>query len=452
MTGSPATEQTPHRSRRTFGLKRVLHPLLAVLCVLAATACEDELPTAEDGDLLPVSARTVEIRLPFEEFGREARTYFGYGAPFQLGRGMVAEDFHGIRARTLIRYSPPPAGITVRDSTGATVGDSLLTFVGGRAVIRFDTLDAPTEPVTVAVAALTAPWDPRSATWEMGVDTVAGQSRWPEAGGGPVLPLDSATWDPAEGDSLVIQVDSAVVNTLADTADPSRGLRLATATAGARLGVVSAVLRLDTRPSVNPDTLVTTSVGLDALTFIYDPFPTAPAGGELRVGGTPAWRTVLRFEMPERIEEPHPACAQISCPFEIAPEEVILAALVLQTAPSPLGFRPDDSLSVETRPVLAPDRLPRSPLGARISSVTDRIPPGAFGEEGPRIVSLPVTGYVRDLLRGESSSGIPVSSTLALVAEPEPGSFGFATFSGAGGEAAPFLRIVLTLTDGVSLP
>lgn len=433
-------------------MKRVFYPLLAVLCLLATTACEEELPTAEDGGLLPVSARTVEIRLPFEDFGREPRVFFGYGNPFQLGRGIVANDFQGIQSRTLIRYSPPPAGITVRDSTGATVADSVLTFVGGRAVIRFDTLDVPSAPVQVSVGALTTPWDPGSASWTMAVDTVAGQAPWPEPGGGPVQPLDTATWDPAQGDSLVIVMDSATINALADTADPGRGLRLATETPGVRFGVRSAILRLDTRPSVNPDTLVTTSVGAAALTFIYDPFAGPPDDGDLRVGGAPAWRTVFRLELPERIEEPNPACAQLPCPFEIAPDEVILAALVLETSPSPMGFRPADSLGVEAWPVLAPDRLPKSPLGARLSSAAQAIPPEAFAEGGATAVSLPVTGYVQDLLRGESAGGFPVSTTMALVAAPEPASFGFATFSGAGSETAPFLRIILTLTEGVSLP
>lgn len=432
-------------------MKRVFHATLAVLSVLVASACEEELPTAEGGGLLPVSARTVEIRIPFEEFGREPRTFFGYGSASELGVGLVAREFFGADAHALLRFAGAPSGITVRDSTGAIVADSMLTFVGGRAVIRFDTLTAPGEPVSLGAGALQSPWDVRSATWTRGVDTVGTQVSWPEPGAGPVTVLDTLTWDPGEGDSVVVEVDSALVNAWTDTTDESRGLRLVGHTPGSRLRVRSAVLRLETRPSVNPDTLVTTSVGLSGLTFVYDPLPTAPEGPQLRIGGVPAWRTVLGIELPERIDEPNPACAQLSCPFELTPEGVILAALVLETRPVAEPFRPLDSLAVEMRPVLAPERLPKSPLGARLSSGSEAIPPGAFGQGGARQVSIPVTTYVQDLIRGETAAGNPVSPTVALVSSPEPRSFGFGVFAGEG-DAPPFLRLILTLTDGVSLP
>lgn len=433
-------------------MRRIFSSLLAVSATLAGTACGDELPTAEDGSLLPISARTVEISLPFEEFATNLRILGGYGTPAQLSRPLIARAFEGtLDARALVRYGPVPRAATVTDSDGASQVDTLLTYVGGRAVVRFDTLTAPAGPVTLVGGALDTEWDPSSATWQLAVDTVGVQAPWTDPGAGPVTVLDTVVWDPSEADSVVFPVDSATVNLWADTTDARRGLRVAAEAQGERIRIRAAVLRVDARPSVAPDDTVEVSAGLDRMTFVYDPPAPAPTT-DLRVGGAPAWRTIFDVDLPDSIRQPNPACAELDCPFELKPEEVIFASLVLESRASEAAFRPTDSLEIEARAVLRPDLLPKSPVSDPLQASPEVIPPEAFAPGGSVQVSLPMTAFVQNLLRGETPEGDPVSSAVALLSAFEPSSFDFATFAGPPGQGRPFLRILLTLAEGVDLP
>ena len=102
----------------------------------------------------------------------------------------------------------------------------------------------------------------------------------------PVADLGTATWDPATGDSVLFTVDSATVNAWADTTDLSRGARIELFDVGPRLQMNGAILRLDVRPSLDPDTLVQLVVSTLDITFVYDPFPQPPPDG-VRIGGRP---------------------------------------------------------------------------------------------------------------------------------------------------------------------
>ena len=59
----------PFQIPEATGLRRIL--LAGVLALSAGTlvGCTEETPTATDGDLLPVEVLTVEVSLPFSEFG-----------------------------------------------------------------------------------------------------------------------------------------------------------------------------------------------------------------------------------------------------------------------------------------------------------------------------------------------------------------------------------------------
>ncbi|NNF26854.1 MAG: hypothetical protein HKN73_06535 [Gemmatimonadetes bacterium] len=423
----------------------------ALALALILGACQQELPTAQDPNLLPIDVTTVEARLSFSEFAEAARIFGGYGRASELGSAVIANQFGGeLDAATLLRFSGYPSVAQVLDTTGTTRPDSSLTFLSGRIVLRLDTLESVhSGPVEFTAHALSEEWDGLTATWESAIDSAGVTVPWSAPGGGALTPIATATWDPAQGDSVDIVVDSAQVAAWADTTDQSRGVRISTTDPGVRMKVNSALFWLETLPSINPDTLIEVLATNRAFTFIYDPRPPVDST-ELRVGGAPAWRSILDLAIPSALNGPVDLCAEVSCPVALTPEVISFAALRLTTRTPPASFAPSDTLSLDLRSVLAPDLLPKSPLGpTQVGLVGELLEPELFGSEAGTVIEIPVTGLIRDIVRGETLDGNPVSSSVALLSLFEPLSLQFLSFDGAGAPAEPVLRIILTFSNGI---
>lgn len=428
---------------------------LAVVGLLASAGCTDEVPTFADDRWVPIDAETIELRIPFDEFVGDFQVFGGFGSPATVGRPFVAHEYRdGFESRALLRFAPPPAGIGVIPSGGgASVVDSQYVAVGGEVTVFMDSITRPSDgPVELAAAALLEDWDLLSANWLHAVDTLGDARGWPEAGGGVARELGTALWDPEEGDSIRFQVDSASAAEWIDMERGSRGLRVSATTPGTLLRIRSATFSPLLRPSVNPDTLVSVSVEMNQQTFISDPDP-GVSPEEIRVGGAPGRRAFIRIEIPTTIEEGSAVCETVRCPVEILPERVLFAGLALHTAPGPHpAFQPFDTIRVAARPALAADRIPRSPLGSSVQPAPRVLSAAAWGENLGRRVEIPMTRYVQELLTPLDEDTDPTPNTLALLSAVEPGTFPFATFAGPGQEGAPFLRIILTLTEGVTTP
>ncbi len=432
-------------------------------CVLFLAACQEALPTAESDDLVRAGV-AVEVTLPARDFLERVRIYGGYGRAAELGGGFIAHRFgsgdptgdeSGLEAATLLRFGRYPLFATVTDTAGTARPDSALTFLSGQIVARFDTLGSVHNgPVTIRAHALTEPWDGQSANWNHAIDTVQHRVAWSAPGGGELRPLGEVVWNPAEGDSVLIPIDSAQVAAWADTTDPARGLRLGSTTPGVRLQLQTTLLRLETLPSLNPDTIIELLAVNENATFIYDPLPPPPAAG-MRVGGVPAWRTVLDLDIPATLTGPPSLCATLGCPLEIRPEHLSYAGLRLTTrAPHP-AFAPSDTISIDVRPVMVPSILPKSPLGESLTGIAGVVlSPEWFAPPGGHIVEVPLTTLVGDLLSEPDASQDPVGSTIALLASFEPLSLEYASFGGlnpagtAPGE--PELRLILNFSRGGS--
>ncbi|MDH3271823.1 MAG: hypothetical protein OEN56_10840, partial [Gemmatimonadota bacterium] len=426
-----------------------------LLACAAAYGCEQELPTGVGLQPLPGEPITVELEIPWSEFASNLEVFGGYGSPEDLNRGYVANQFADtLDARTLMRFTAYPGAVTARDSTGAQRPDSVITFVGGRLVAVFDTVASTnTGPVVVAVGRLQQEWDPTTTTWEAAIDTINDLRPWSEVGAGPVIGVDTVTWDPAAGDSVVFSLDSATVAAWADTDDLSRGARLEMIDTGSRLQLNGATLRLDIRPSIDPDTIIELSVGTSALTFIYSPFPEPPPDG-VRIGGAPSWRTVLDVAIPEVFNGPPEFCAQVGCPFTPEPGQISFAALRLTSRTTEAAFQPTDTVRLDVRPVFARASMPKSPLGTSLiaAPLGRSVRPDAFGASAGDLIEVPFTAFARDLLRGEDLAGNPAPSSLALLSVFEPISISFASFEGPGSANEPTLRLVLTIGPPVELP
>jgi hypothetical protein len=435
---------------------RGLKTLATVVGLTAAFAagCDDELPTSV-GDEIPAEPVSVEILIPWSGFASNLAVFGGYGSPSELGGGVLANAYEGtLTAHTLIDFRSYPSVASVRDSTGTIRPDSSLTYVGGRLVAFFDTIESTNAgPVTIGLGALQNEWDERTASWSLAVDTINDQQPWPEPGAGPVVGFGTAVWDPAESDSAVFTLDSAMVAVWADTTGSSTGARVELVDPGARLTLRNALLRVQARPSLDPDTIVELTPITDRLTLVYDPQPPPPADG-VRIGGAPAWRTVLDVTIPEALTGPPEFCAVVTCPHAVKPGEISYAALVLTSRASEPAFQPSDSILLDVRPVFNRASMPKSPLGTSLTGGPQgrAVAAPAFGSSPGVTVEIPFTSYARDLLRGEDTSGDPVPPTLALLSVFEPFSIAFASFEGPGSATEPLLRLVLTIGPPVELP
>ena len=435
-------------------MRRNLTGSLLGFTVLGVVACEEQTPTSLDDALFPEEPITLELHIPWEDFASGLQVIGGFGTPADLGIGVLAKSFAGtLDARTLLRFGAYPASASVRDTAGTTLTDTSLTFLGGRLVAFLDTLASTNEePVLLSLGAIQHDWHASTVTWTNAVDTIADRRPWPEAGAGPVAPLSTAEWDPAAGDSVWFELDSAQIAAWPHTSDVSRGARIDLLTEGVRVRIVAAALRLNTRPSLNPDSTFFLVAPLEETTFVYNPFPEPPPDG-MRVGGAPAWRTVLDVRMPKQLSGPEALCAVVACPVTLHAFELNYAALVLRTRRGQEAFQPTDTVAVDVRPVLSRAALPKAPLGNSLVDSPGRlIAPEFFGEQAGQDVEVPITIFAQSLISGTGAVGIEPPETLALLSVSEPVSIAFGSFHGPGDESAPFLKLIITIGRSVELP
>ena len=420
-----------------------------------ATGCLNETPTTLGGDPFPGEPVTVEIQVAWDDFASNLEVFGGYGAARQLGVGVVASDYaSSLNARTLVRFFGYPASISVVDTTGTTRTDTAYVITGGRVVARFSRSASTngSTPVDLAIGVVQEGWDPASVTWTDAVDTIGVRTAWTEAGAGPVVPLVTATWTPALGDSAFFELDSAQVAIWRDTTAVRLGARIDLETASQRLEIYDLTLRLDARSELNPDTLVVLEVPRTDLTFVYDPVPQPPPDG-IRVGGVPAWRSVLDVDMPTVLNGPPELCAVLGCPLQLRPEQLSYAALVLRSRATEAAFQPLDSVGLDARPVLDRGTLPKAPMGGSLIGAAGRNFSAAyFGTEEGTAVEIPITLFARDLLAEVDPSQIPPPHTIALLSTFEPLSISFASFFGPGVPEAPILKLIVTVGRAVELP
>lgn len=419
---------------------------------MAVAACQERSPTALDDAQLPDQPATIQVDLPWSQFGSDLQVLGGYSTAASVGLPVVAHTYDGaLEARTLVRFGAFPAFARVFNANGEAVNDPDITYVSGRLVVAFDTVGSIVPgPVSLQLGTLQEVWDAVSATWTLALDTVGDQRPWSELGAGPAPAVATAVWDPAFSDSVVFFMDSTAIAGWMDATDESRGGRIEATTDGVRLLVNRARLRVTMRPTLDPDTLVEDTVRLAGRTFVYDPPPSGPVG--LRVGGVPAWRTVLQVTVPP-LSGPPELCAVVTCPFTPQAGQINYASLALTSRASEAGFQPTDTVRLDARPVLSPPTLPKSPLGpSETGGVGQAVAPEVFGASWGSSVEVPITAFMRTLLAGPSAAGKAPPSTLALTTAIEPSSLGLASFFGPAEPGEPVLRLILTVGASQVLP
>ncbi len=431
---------------------------LLAFVVLGSLACSEIVPTGVDESVLPEEPVTVEVRLPWDQFAANLAVFGGFGSTDDLGLGIVSHAYgDSLEAHTLVRLLTVPKSASVRDTAGTQRTDTLLQVLRGRIIAVVDSVGTVTDgPVSLQVGMFHQAWDAPSATWDLAVDSIGEETPWETPGAGPITDVLTTEWDPTVGDSAVFELDSAQVATwsaaLSDTSS-DKGLRLAALSQGVRLEVTNVLMQVDTKPSLNPDTTVTLVANRQEMTFVYTP-AVPPPDDELRVGGTPSWRTVLDLSIPHTLSEPAALCAVVTCPMDLTAGRLSYAAIVLRTRRTAPSFAPSDTVNLDVRPVFDRSTLPKTPLGNSLftASVGKRLGPELFTSETETEVEIPITSFVRTLLQPDSTSAIPPPHTLALLSTFEPVSIAFAAFYGPATLQAPVLKLVITAGRSVELP
>ena len=444
------------RRTRAYSYKGPVAASLAA-ALMAVVACQERAPTALDDAQLPEGPVTVEIELPWSDFGSNFQVLGGYGSVASLGSPLLAHTYAGaLESRVLMRFGAYPISAQVINANGTTEIDTDIRYISGRLVLTIDTAaSSNTGPVTLQLGALEEVWDANTASWTYAVDTVADQRAWTEPGAGPSTQISTAVWDPATGDSVNFVLDSAATARWVDNADQSRGGRIEADTDGVRLMLTGARLRVIMRPSIRPDTLVEDSVRLIEGTAVYDPPPSMPVG--LRVGGAPAWRSIMEITVPQFTGPPE-LCAAVlgGCPFTAEAGHISYAALALTSRATEAVFQPTDTVRLDVRAVLSPPTLPKSPLGlSETGGLGMSISPEVFGALEGSVVEVPITAFVRTLLAGPGAGGVAEvdpPSTLALTSVTEPFSLSFASFFGPAEPGEPVLKLILTVGTPQVLP
>ena len=419
--------------------------IFLTLMACAAAGCTEKISTAPDLGFLRVNPRTAEVVIPFDDFVDEVLVFGGYGSTAEIDHALVAVDYGGLNARTLVLLDFYP--------TRSDQVPGLLTFSDGRIVIFFDTLRGIVDsPVDIEVFQVVEEWHPASMTWDFAVDTAGEQRAWSQPGGDLTTLLGGATFRPAQGDSVSIPIDSATVVALGELIDErTSGLLVTGAEPGVFLQVVDVVLMLTSSTVQDPDTVFEEPISVFNLGFMVDPAPAAPLGW-LRVGGTPSWRTVFTMSIPRLVTGTPEICGSVGCQVDLTEVEVNLAELVLTARQTQLAWQPQDTTRVDIRPVLNPELLPKSPLGERVAAVPKGIPPELFSVQPGTEVLLSLTSLVAQIFDTAAETGtVPVTS-IALFTAPEPGLIGSASFEGPGGPGAPALRLLYTVANPVGLP
>ena len=415
-----------------MNLKQLL-PLL-----LALTACTDEAPTDVGGELISTGdVRTFEVVLDPAQFIAYDTTFSGYATPQDAPFTLIANKFGGVvDANVLLRLALPPAIINVRNAAGTTVPDSAPRYFAGRLVVRFDTTLSTPRPATFRAFRTIEPWH-FSATWTLRVDTGNVELPWSTPGGSRGAQIDTATW--AAGDSIVFRVDSATVAQWRDTANTSRGALIVSETNNTRVRLRSVTLRLQARSNIQQDTVFNLDVPAATSAFIFNPQPPAP-GNQLRVGGVPAWRSIIGVnENLRNLTFPCPGVTD--CQIRLDRAHINLAELLLQPVSAPAGFIPEDSTFVQVRALLVTPGVPlqRSPVGVPVGN-SEIIRASLFGSPPSATpIRINVTNYIVALVDEDipETSRPPVA--LTLMQFNEPATFGFNAFA-----SGPRLRIVLT--------
>lgn len=382
--------------------------MAAVPCVWA---CTEEPLTAVDAEGAPgpgIETRESRIGAAALPVWRDT-ALTGFANPGQAGFLLAATE-EGLRARSLLRFSELPDSASLFGDTLFTPVDS---FANASLFVRMDTTSRstfPPLPFTLRLHALERPFEASSATWTQAAE---GQP-WATPGG-----------------DLGPQLGSFVVEELTDTlsfgfavpedslleawreSDGGPGVALVVAEGGARVRFTTLTLRYDAFGE-DVEAPFPFSQSPSPGVFIYEPEQPDP-DLRLRIGGLPAWRYYLVFQLPELVDGTPLRNAAVS--------HAELVFHPLDAPPAP--FQPASSLSAQGIELLGdPFELgAKTPIGGAGQTLLTLDPDSLAAG---RSVRLDVTSLVVSrLTAGEASAVLRIG----LRGTPDGQNLGFWDFA-----------------------
>ncbi len=399
-----------------------------------AAGCGERLPTGAGDDLFPPGGRAVTVELEFAATSFEILGRFtGYTGPQDAAFLLVANRFDGaLDAATLARFRGFPGFVNVTVGGTAQV-DSVFTYLGGQVIVPIDTTATEFNgPVTLELLALAQSPGPDEVFGRTGVNT---------AGARLLSSVRIAPGDPAAWDTVIFNVDSLAVRQFAREDFPGLLVRATESPSRLQLGRLSLVTSV--RPSQRADTTIAQTVTGGPQTFIVNSEPPFPENA-LVAGGVRSARTLFRVTLPERV----PMGPGDPRTVRIDSVTINEAALLLEPLPVGGGWRPLGPVPLHLLRVAEPELGARAPLGDIVQD------PVAFDQSGPLYASIlytpgnaepvvvRVTQHIRSVAARDTTARARegLATTLALLGQPEAGTFGRAHF-----RSPPRLRLVYTV-------
>lgn len=407
--------------------------LLAGLVAAAIAGCTEDTLTGVDPGAAPGEGRaTIEIELSAADMPAWRDTTFtDYALPSTSSNRLVSQtaDF---RARVLARFGTLPDSVSV-DGERLPVE----SFETGRIRLVLDTIVSvvPEAGTTLDAFSLARGFVNREATWS---EAAAGEP-WTSPGGDLGAPLGALQIESLDADTvflpLSVETDSLLDAWRAGDGEP--GLALVSSVSGTSLTIRQVVLAFDVKP-VGRDTLIETLRSATANTFVFDPPAPAPAG--LRLGGLPASRAYVSFELPESVDG-----------TELRGARINRATLLFTSTGTPAApFATADTLLASTFSLLSDpfEFGPKTPVGVNTSNPVQILPEEmeAGGE-----LELPVSSLVQEWAAADPDSMPKLNLGVRVL--PEGGAISYWEFGDIGDPArAPRVRIVLTPSTAFDLP
>lgn len=408
--------------------------LLLAAVILAAGSCTEESLVGVDPNSPPgQSSETIQLSVPVGDLPLWLdTTYVGFAVPSTSGIQFVATG-DSITSRLLGRFSTLPDSIFVD-----TIRVSVERLESARFRLIVDTLAGSVVPdsgTELRVHALTRGFDEREATW---AEARVGEP-WSTPGGDLGVLLGSVRIDSLQDTLFVpVSVNTDSLLTSWRAADGELGYALSASAGGTSITLRSVALVFDILAE-GQDTLIEVVRGPQPSTFIFDP-ETPPPGSRLRIGGLPAGRVYIRFELPDTVAG-----------VQLRGSRINRASLIfrsLGTPPSP--FATTDTLLASVFDLLAdPFELgAKTPVGMNFGNFIELDPDrlAAGGEQ-----ELNVTQLIQ-LWASASPDSLP-ELRIGIRALPEGEDIGFWEFGSIEDAAnAPRLELLVTPPTVFDIP
>lgn len=412
-------------------MKRLL--LLAPV-ILAVGSCTEDSLIGVDPETAPGQAsETVELSIDVGDLPVWLdTTYIGFAVASTSGIQLVASD-SSITSRLMGRFSTLPDSLFVD-----TVRVAIERFESARFRILVDSLAGlvlPDSGTELLVHALTRGFEEREATWTMARDG----EPWSTPGGDFGELLGSIRIDSLQDTlflPLIVDTDSLLSAWRAVDGEP--GYVLSTSVDGTMITLRSLALIFDVKPE-GQDTLIEVVRGPQPSTFIFDPETPAPES-KLRLGGLPAARMYIRFELPDTLEG-----------VQLRGSRINRASLIfrsLGTPPAP--FATTDTLLASVFNLLADpfEFGAKTPVGVNFGNFI-LLDPEILGAGGEQEIN--VTALVQ-VWAASSPDSVPALQ-LGIRALPEGESVNFWEFGEVDDPAnSPRLELLVTPPAGFDIP